>query len=72
MNEVMQPVRRTQTEFLGLVNSRRATPAVSPTSEVADGCNDHDVDRLPSSRTLFGEPYGQQIDLEIGRVGREL
>jgi nitroreductase len=28
--------------------------------------------RLPSSRTLFGERYGQQIDLEIGRVGREL
>jgi len=29
-------------------------------------------DRLPSSRTLFGERYGQQIDLEIGRVRREL
>ena len=37
MNQVMQPLRRTQTEFLGLVNSRRATPAFSPTSEVADG-----------------------------------
>jgi nitroreductase len=28
--------------------------------------------RLPSSRTLFGEWYGQQIDLEIGCVRREL
>jgi nitroreductase len=28
--------------------------------------------RLPSSRTLFGERYRQQIDLEIGRVKREL
>jgi nitroreductase len=37
MNQVMQPVRRTQTEFLRLVNGRRATPAFSPTSEVADG-----------------------------------
>jgi nitroreductase len=37
MNQVMQPVPRTQTEFLRLVNSRRATPAFSPTSKVADG-----------------------------------
>ena len=37
MNQVMQPVRRTRTEFLGLVTGRRATPAFSPTSAVPDG-----------------------------------
>jgi nitroreductase len=36
MNQVMQPARRTGTEFLGLVTGRRATPAFSPTSAVPD------------------------------------
>jgi nitroreductase len=37
MHHVMQPVRRTRTEFLRLVSGRRATPAFSPTSAVPDG-----------------------------------
>jgi nitroreductase len=36
MNQVMQPAKRKQTDFLGLVTDRRATPAFSPTSEVAE------------------------------------
>jgi nitroreductase len=36
MNQVMQPVSRTTTGFLGLVSGRRATPAFSPAAAVAD------------------------------------